>query len=109
MFTKKVAKTEDGILDNKELLKVLREVKAGNFSVRMPNDKIGVSGKVCETLNEIIEFNEKMMQEFMRAEKVIGKQGKIAERIPTLRSKGSWGRGVESINTLISDLVNPTV
>ena len=30
-----------GLLDHKELLKVLMEVKNGNFSVRMPFDKIG--------------------------------------------------------------------
>jgi HAMP domain-containing protein/signal transduction histidine kinase/CheY-like chemotaxis protein len=109
MITKKDAKTQDNILNAKDLLRVLREVRAGNFSVRMPIDKIGISGKVCDTLNEVIELNEKMMQEFTKAEKIIGKQGKLTERIPLPNSKGSWGSGIESLNTLISDLVNPTV
>jgi methyl-accepting chemotaxis protein len=109
MITKNDVKTQDTILNAKDLLKVLRDVRSGNFSVRMPIDKTGISGKICDTLNEIIELNEKMMQEFTKAEKIIGKQGKLTERIPLHNSKGSWGTGIESLNTLISDLVNPTV
>ncbi|MFL5731498.1 MAG: HAMP domain-containing protein, partial [Cytophagaceae bacterium] len=109
MIKKNDIKAQDNILNAKDLLKVLREVRAGNFAVRMPIDKTGISGKVCDTLNEIIDLNEKMMQEFTKAEKIIGKQGKLTERIPLPNSKGSWGSGIESLNTLISDLVNPTV
>src|SRR6185437_2552264 len=60
-----------------DLLNVLREVRNGNFSARMPIDQIGINGKICDTLNEIIELNEKMMLEFNKAEKLIGKQGKL--------------------------------
>lgn len=34
-----------GIIDQRELLAVLTEVKNGNFSVRMPFDQVGLSGK----------------------------------------------------------------
>src|SRR5688572_18315451 len=34
-------------LDSRELLKVLSEVRNGNFTVRMPVDKLGISGKIC--------------------------------------------------------------
>lgn len=70
-----------GFIDDREFLKVLVEVKNGNFSVRMPIDQIGLSGKICDTLNEIISINEKMMQEFTRAGNTIGKQGKLTQRI----------------------------
>jgi len=98
-----------GALDKKELLRVLTEVKNGNFSVRMPIDQIGLSGKICDTLNEIISLNQKMMEEFTRACDTIGKQGKLTQRIETPAAKGSWSRGVESLNELISDLVHPTI
>src|SRR5436189_5576231 len=55
------------ILDSKELLRVLTEVKNGNFSVRLPIDEVGVSGKICDAMNEIISLNEKMMNEFTKA------------------------------------------
>ena len=98
-----------GFVDSKELLKILTEVKNGNFSVRMPLDKVGLSGKICDALNDIIALNEEMMQEFTKAGSIIGKQGKLTHRIEIPYAKGAWSTGVESLNTLISDLVHPTI
>ena len=101
--------TVQDALDKKELFKVLTEVKNGNFSVRMPIDYVGMDGKICDTLNEIIDLNERMIHEFTKAGKIIGEQGKLTERISLPRGKGSWQSGVESLNSLISNLVNPTI
>src|SRR5258705_5178401 len=60
------------LLDNRELLKVLSEVRHGNFSVRMPIDKIGLNGKICDTLNEIISLNETLVDELNEARNTIG-------------------------------------
>jgi HAMP domain-containing protein/signal transduction histidine kinase/CheY-like chemotaxis protein len=101
--------TETGVMiDAGLLLGILTEVKNGNFSVRMPA-QLGINGKISDTLNEIIDLNEKMMDEFTRAGKIIGKQGKLTERIPLPNGKGAWHKGVDSLNTLISDLVHPTI
>src|SRR5687767_1060045 len=59
-------------LDNRELLKILSEVRQGNFSVRMPIDRIGMSGKICDTLNEIISLNETLVEELSQARNTIG-------------------------------------
>ncbi len=100
---------ENDFLDDHELLTVLTQVKNGDFSVRMPIDKVGLSGKICDTLNDIISLNEKMMLEFTRAGNTIGKQGKLTQRIEVPNAKGNWGTGIESLNSLISDLVHPTI
>ena len=92
-----------------ELLRVLTEVKNGNFTVRMPIDGVGVNGKIYDTLNEVIALNEKMMLEFTRAGNTIGKHGKLTQRIELPSNKGSWKEGVNSLNVLISDLVHPTI
>jgi HAMP domain-containing protein/signal transduction histidine kinase/CheY-like chemotaxis protein len=92
-----------------ELLRVLTEVKNGNFKVRMRIDAVGLDGKVYDTLNEIIALNEKMMLEFTRAGNTIGKQGKLTQRITIPSAHGSWSDGVNSLNVLISDLVHPTI
>ncbi|MBL0745340.1 HAMP domain-containing protein [Chryseolinea lacunae] len=94
---------------SKELLRVLTEVKNGNFSVRMPIDEEGLNGKIYDTLNEIISLNETMMLEFTRAGNTIGKQGKLTQRIEIPSTKGAWSEGVNSLNVLISDLVHPTI
>jgi HAMP domain-containing protein/signal transduction histidine kinase/CheY-like chemotaxis protein len=91
------------------LLKVLTEVRNGNFNVRMPIDQVGISGKICDTLNDIILLNEKMTLEFNRASQTIGKQGKLNHRIDIPYAKGEWAVGMESLNTLISNLVHPTI
>ena len=96
-------------LNKKQLLEVLTEVKNGNFSVRMPIDQVGLNGKIYDTLNEIIYLNEKMMMEFTKAGNTIGKQGKLTQRIEAPSGKGSWSTGIDSLNTLISDLVHPTI
>jgi hypothetical protein len=59
-FTPEQLRQLAGFFDNRELLRVLTEVKNGNFSVRMPIDQVGISGKICDTLNDIIAMNEKM-------------------------------------------------
>jgi HAMP domain-containing protein/signal transduction histidine kinase/CheY-like chemotaxis protein len=97
------------VLDHRELLHVLTQIKNGNFSVRMPIDQVGLSGKISDTLNEIISLNEKMMMEFTRAGNTIGKQGKLNQRIELPNARGAWRTGVESLNILISDLVHPTI
>ncbi len=96
-------------LDLKELLGVLTQVKNGNLKARMPYDHVGLSGKICDTLNEIISLNEGMMHEFTRAGNTIGKQGKLTQRIELPSTKGEWSTGVNSLNVLISDLVHPTI
>ncbi len=67
----------------------LPQVKNGNFSVRMPIDQVGLSGKICDTLNEIISLNEKMIMEFTRGGNTIGKQGKLNQRIELPNARGA--------------------
>src|SRR5690242_11399480 len=98
-----------GEVPAKLLLEVLKEVRNGNFSVRLPEDEAGVAGKIYDTLNDIIDMNEKMMLEFTKARNTIGREGKLNQRIMLPSTKGSWSEGVNSLNELISDLVFPTI
>src|SRR3954469_8995709 len=91
----------DGGIDARELLKVLAEVRNGNFAVRVPNDGLGLPGKIYDTLNDIITLNEILVRELTEARKVIGKQGKLNHRVELPRvARGSWDTAVESINSL---------
>ena len=92
----------------KQLLRTLVAVKKGDFSVRMPIDQTGLAGKICDELNDIIELNQKMAAELERIGTVVGKEGKIAQRATIGNAEGSWGASVNSVNTLITDLVQPT-
>ena len=47
----KTDEEEQNMLASKELLRVLTEVRNGNFSVRMPIDEIGLNGKIYSLIN----------------------------------------------------------
>src|SRR5678809_446732 len=97
-------------LDVHELLRVLSEIRNGNFSVRMPIDKLGINGKICDTLNDIISLNEILVEELTIARNTIGRQGRLNHRVELPKyARGSWNTGADSINSLISDLVYPMI
>ncbi|HSF68693.1 MAG TPA: HAMP domain-containing protein [Nitrospiraceae bacterium] len=99
---------KDGELDAKALLRVLKEVKRGNFNVRLPNEWTGIGGKIADDLNAIIETNGKIVQEFHRVSQAVGKKGKLSERASFSGATGGWKVNIESVNGLINDLVRPT-
>ncbi|HEY9783080.1 MAG TPA: HAMP domain-containing protein [Leptolyngbyaceae cyanobacterium] len=95
-------------LDLKQLLRILAEVKKGNFSVRMPLEYTGMAGKIADSFNDIIEMNERMANELERVSTVVGKEGKIYERASLGSVRGGWKSSIESINAMITDLSGPT-
>ncbi|NDJ23183.1 HAMP domain-containing protein [Nostoc sp. B(2019)] len=107
MTTEQLTRDSDN-LDLNQLLRTLAAVKQGDFSVRMPIDQTGIAGKIADTLNDIIDQNERMATELQRMGDVVGKEGKITERASLGDVRGSWSDCVTSVNTLITDLVQPT-
>ncbi len=96
-------------VDAKVLLSVLAQVKAGDFTARMPLDWTGVAGKVADGLNDVIIANQALGAELARVSEVVGKQGKLSQRVVLGGSTQSWSGSVESVNSLIDDLVRPTI
>ncbi len=95
-------------LDNKLLLAALMALKKGDFSVRMPSDLTGLSGKIADTLNEIIENSDQMANGIVSVSRVVGREGRLLQRAEAPRVGGGWATIVNSVNTLIDDLVRPT-
>ncbi|MBE9127034.1 MULTISPECIES: response regulator [unclassified Coleofasciculus] len=108
MPTAQIANDNTDNLDLKQLLKTLIAVKKGDFSGRMPIDRTGIAGKIADTLNDIIELNQQTTQELERVATVVGKDGKLNQRASLNGASGGWASGIESVNTLITDLVQPT-
>src|SRR5262250_1423760 len=96
------------VVDNKLLLSTLLAVKKGDFSVRLPVDHTGMAGKIYDTLNDVIELEQRTAQELARISQLVGKEGKINQRASLGGAGGQWGVAVESLNTLIADLLQPT-
>src|SRR3984893_9642828 len=94
-------------LNTTELLSALVAFKNGDFSVRLPADKTGVGGKVYDVLNEIFAQNQLMTEEFARISNSVGKEGRITQRA-SVQAKGGYAACVESVNSLITDLLQPS-
>src|ERR1043165_7636204 len=95
-------------LDPHMLLAALQKMRSGDFSVRLPGDRTGIDGKVADTLNDIVEANERMAAELKRVGETVGRRGKTRRRAKFGRDIGAWGEMEGSINTLIDDLLWPT-
>ena len=87
---------------------MLADYQRGNFTVRMPDDRTGLAGKICDALNTTIERNERLVKELERLSTVVGKAGNVKQRAQLPQAEGAWSTAVESVNTLVSDLVQPT-
>ncbi len=74
----------------------------------MPVDLSGTDGKIADALNEIITLNQRMVSEFDRISRTVGKDGKITQRASIGSVTGGWADCIESVNGLIGDLVQPS-
>src|ERR1700710_2214283 len=91
-----------------DMLHALQAMRAGDFSVRMTGDHLGIEGKIADTFNEIVAANQRMAQQLERVGQRVGKEGKTQQRVRFRLSSGAWGEMESSINTLIDDLLWPT-
>src|SRR5438874_6884882 len=72
------------------LLRTLAAMKKGDFGVRMPVEFTGVQGKISDTLNDILELNDRVADEVERIATVVGKEGKLAARAQVPSAGGQW-------------------
>ncbi|WP_218151982.1 HAMP domain-containing protein [Nitrosomonas communis] len=94
-------------LDIKLLLKVLTALKKGNFFIRMPSDWTGLSGKIADTLNDIIEINQQMAKSITHVSRIVGREGQLTQRVSVPNVAGGWADKIKAVNILIDDLVRP--
>jgi len=100
--------TTSATLDRHYLLAALRALRKGDFSVRLPIGLTGIDGEIGDAFNDVVELNEQMTKELERLGDVVGKEGKIGHRAKLPNATGSWASNIETVNSLIADLVQPT-
>src|SRR5690349_6921138 len=65
----------------RNLLVSLLRFKDGDFDARMPTDLTGIEGKIADTFNDILAVSERRATETARVCRVVGKEGKLKERM----------------------------
>jgi signal transduction histidine kinase/HAMP domain-containing protein/CheY-like chemotaxis protein len=99
-----VASQDNELLD---ALHVLTALCAGDFSARA-QPREGLAGQVVERTNQLAALQERRTRELVRASRVIGREGRMTERLDEVGSEGDWSTGAAAVNSLIDDLVRPT-
>ena len=72
---KKIAALVHREVTDEDFFNVLTRLRNGDFSQRLPVDQDGMKRSLCDVINEIIDFSERMVSEFDETSKNIGKQG----------------------------------
>src|SRR5689334_15685699 len=91
-----------------EILNVMVAYRNGNFTVRLPSTWTGVLGKMSDTMNDILAVSQRRAEETVRICRVVGKEGRLRQRLSVPGVAGGWADEIDSLNTLIDDLVSPT-
>ena len=91
-----------------DLLAALRDLRDGDFTVRLETSDDQMLDEIASVFNGIAERNEKLMSEAVRVSTTIGREGQMNERASIGRATGGWATITSSINALITDLVSPT-
>ncbi len=95
-------------IDPRHLLKSLRAFREGDFSTRLPTDQTGIAGEIAEAFNDAMAFAGGLNKELARIGTVVGKEGRTTQRATLRNADGAWSECVDSVNTLIEDMVQPT-
>ncbi|MDZ4739512.1 MAG: HAMP domain-containing protein, partial [Alphaproteobacteria bacterium] len=80
----------------------------GDFSARLPRNWTGMDARIADAFNQTIAKNERISKEVTRLSATVGKEGRLKQRMTLPGAIGCWAEEVESVNTLIDDLVRPT-
>src|SRR5262245_37845393 len=91
-----------------ELLAAMMAFRKGDFSARLPEGWTGVQGKIGDAFNDVLSTSERRSREVARVARVVGKEGRVRQRMAVAGTVGGWADEVEALNALIDDLVRPT-
>src|SRR5262245_48648835 len=92
----------------KSLLAAMIEFRDGNFAVKLPPDYQGVAGKIADVFNEVVTVSQRRAMEVTRVCRVVGKEGRLRERMSLPAAYGTRAEELTAFNQLIDDLVWPT-
>jgi HAMP domain-containing protein/CheY-like chemotaxis protein/signal transduction histidine kinase len=91
-----------------ELLAALLELEAGDFSIRLPEGGDDTAVQIAEAFNRVAALNQAMSQELGRVSRTVGREGESTDRADVPEAGGDWASLLGSVNTLITDLMQPT-
>jgi HAMP domain-containing protein/CheY-like chemotaxis protein/signal transduction histidine kinase len=92
----------------RDLLIAMLRFRDGDFTARMPSGLVGLQGKIADAFNDILGISTRRTSETGRVCRVVGKEGRLKERMRVPNAGGGWSDEIVALNRLIDDLVWPT-
>ncbi|MER6531925.1 HAMP domain-containing protein [Streptomyces sp. NPDC001508] len=89
------------------LLAALLAMREGNFRKRLTVSGDGVMSEIAAVFNEVADRNLHLTGELSRVRRMVGREGKLTERLETGACEGSWAAAIDASNALVDDLVRP--
>ncbi|MBT2401683.1 HAMP domain-containing protein [Streptomyces sp. ISL-100] len=89
------------------LLQALVTMRDGNFRKRLTVSGDGVMAEIAAVFNEVADRNLHLTGEIARVRRMVGREGKLAERLETGACEGSWATAIDASNALVDDLARP--
>ena len=90
------------------LLAGLRAVNAGDFTVQLAANGDPLMADIIEAFNSVTRKQASLVDELSRVSVSVGREGKMRDRVTMAGAAGQWRTAVESVNGLITGLVQPT-
>ncbi|MFN2570822.1 MAG: HAMP domain-containing protein, partial [Gemmatimonadales bacterium] len=75
----------------------------------MPSGLSGLDGKLADACNDIATISDRRAQDVARVSRMVGKEGRVKERLSMVDLVGTRAEETAAVNTLIDDLVWPTI
>ncbi|PZT77041.1 MULTISPECIES: HAMP domain-containing protein [unclassified Streptomyces] len=89
------------------LLSGLVAMRDGNFRRRVTVSGEGVMAELAAVFNEVADRNLHLTGELARVRRVVGREGKLTERLETGACEGAWAAAIDASNDLVDDLARP--
>ncbi|WP_186814240.1 HAMP domain-containing protein, partial [Pseudonocardia asaccharolytica] len=90
-----------------ELVEALTRVRCGRFDVRLAR-RGGQAGEVVAQFNGLIAMLERCNRDLLRISRMVGREGRMLERLDEESYEGAWASAVRAVNGLIDDVAGPT-
>jgi HAMP domain-containing protein/signal transduction histidine kinase/DNA-binding response OmpR family regulator len=105
---RRVANVDSAEARSRQILMAMTAFRDGDFTLRLPTDWPDTDGQIATAFNQTIAHEARLAAEVARLSATVGKEGRLKQRMSLHGSTGGWATKVDSINTLMDDLVRPT-
>ncbi len=87
------------------LIDSLKAAGRGDLSVRVQPERIdGIGREMSDAFNDLVERGQLVLQEIARVSRVLGSEGRAAERASVKSVAGEWASCIDSVNSMIAEV-----